>query len=117
MAGHGHQIKNADGTVNLEGLQGHVNNLKAKYAQNARNYEANTGQPFNASARGGDGDDDEVKRDPTAGSGAVGQSRGDADHDGPEGFADSAQPQGSSGQTRQGPGGESIGTESHDSRE
>ncbi|PWN86584.1 hypothetical protein FA10DRAFT_289636 [Acaromyces ingoldii] len=37
-------IRNDDGTVNLEGVSRHVEHLKGKYAQNAKNYEANTGK-------------------------------------------------------------------------
>ncbi|CAD6893560.1 unnamed protein product [Tilletia controversa] len=35
--------RNADGTVDLGSLNAHVSHLKGKYAQNAANYEANTG--------------------------------------------------------------------------
>ncbi|PWN28328.1 hypothetical protein BDZ90DRAFT_231316 [Jaminaea rosea] len=104
MAGRGHNLKNADGTVNLEGLSGHVADLKAKYAQNARNFEANTGQPMNMKNAGAEGQ------------GEVGQARGDADHDGPEGFADKEQPKGESGQTRDSQPGGSVGTQDHGSR-
>lgn len=39
-----HHIKNDDGTVNMEGLKSHLDFVKGKYAQNAKNYEANTGK-------------------------------------------------------------------------
>ncbi|KAL9932408.1 hypothetical protein V8E36_008525 [Tilletia maclaganii] len=34
---------NADGTVDLASIKTHVEHLKGKYAQNAKNYERNTG--------------------------------------------------------------------------
>ncbi|CEH17683.1 hypothetical protein CBOM_04080 [Ceraceosorus bombacis] len=40
-------IRNADGTANVQGLQNEVTKLKGKYAQNAKNFEANTGKPMN----------------------------------------------------------------------
>ncbi|UZJ56871.1 hypothetical protein CBS101457_006191 [Exobasidium rhododendri] len=42
-----HHIKNADGTVDMNGLGKHLDFVKGKYAQNAKNYEANTGQTMN----------------------------------------------------------------------
>ncbi|CAO1629111.1 unnamed protein product [Parajaminaea phylloscopi] len=114
----GHQLKNTDGTVNLEGLSGHVADLKAKYAQNAANFERNTGQPFDVAKQGesGSGGDDATGDDFTKsgaqGHGQVGQARGDADHDAPEGFADAAQPTGQSGHTQ----GSSISKEDHGSQ-
>ncbi|CAD6892231.1 unnamed protein product [Tilletia controversa] len=42
--------RNADGTVDLSSLNAHVSHLKGKYAQNAANYEANTGHKMDFSA-------------------------------------------------------------------
>ncbi|KAE8208149.1 hypothetical protein CF327_g7168 [Tilletia walkeri] len=42
--------RNEDGTVDLGSVKTHVAHLKGKYAQNAANYEANTGHKMDFSA-------------------------------------------------------------------
>ncbi|PWN35362.1 uncharacterized protein FA14DRAFT_189337 [Meira miltonrushii] len=44
-------MKNPDGTVNFEGLKGHLNFVKGKYEQNAKNYKANTGKEMGFGAQ------------------------------------------------------------------
>ncbi|KAK0545459.1 hypothetical protein OC846_004421 [Tilletia horrida] len=43
---------NPDGTVNLDSIKAHVNHLKGKYAQNAANYEKNTGHKMEFAREG-----------------------------------------------------------------
>ncbi|KAK0558408.1 hypothetical protein OC844_005175 [Tilletia horrida] len=54
--------RNQDGTVDLSSVHAHVAHLKGKYAQNAANYERNTGHKLSfdaapaAAAAGGGGE-------------------------------------------------------------
>ncbi|CAO1626028.1 unnamed protein product [Sympodiomycopsis kandeliae] len=75
-------LKNADGTVNFDGVKAHVQGLQNKYAATSEAYEQNTGHSMKDSGAQGEGQ--------------VGQRRGDSEHDSPAGYADRGEPVGAS---------------------